>query len=98
MTKKEKPDEYENQILALDEIYDSSLSLTQECDRVRDLWRDAMKRAGLHIGVGGKRQIVGQQGRIVLAWFKGRTERFYYAVYDPANRQVTNERNPRKEK
>lgn len=73
-------------------LYDSDLSLDEECDRVRTAWRDAMRDAGLHIGLGGFRQVVGKRGRILLAWFRGADERIYHVVFDPSGKRVTLER------
>ena len=73
------------------DLYDSSLSLDEECDRARKVWRAAMQAAGLPIGLGGFKQTVGEQGRILLAWFRGRDEQTYCVIFDPHNRKITNE-------
>ncbi|MFE0472710.1 hypothetical protein ACFW2V_13945 [Streptomyces sp. NPDC058947] len=83
--------DYTNFALDTTGLYDSGLSLDEECDRVRDAWRDAMRSAELHVGLGGFKRVVGEKGRILLAWFQGGDERIYCVIYDPSNRTVTNE-------
>lgn len=86
------PDEYEKVVISTDGLYSASRSLKEECDYVRDTWRNTMKSLELPIFGGGFRQLVGESGRIVLAWFKGQNERIYYVIYDPTEKKIIHHR------
>lgn len=87
-----KLDEYESVTISTDGLYDASRSLKQECDYVREVWRNTVKSLGLPVFGGGFRQLIGEGGRIVLAWFKGRNGRIYYVIYDPAEKKIIHHR------